>query len=79
VDAAPTPLTASAGTAGPAGTFTGPVTTGLRLPGGVTLPGGTATIAGVGGTVVAVLLVAVALLRTRRRQPAGPGARHRHR
>ena len=79
VDAAPAPPTASAGTAGPAGTFTGPVTTGLRLPGGVTLPGGTATIAGAAGTVVAVLLLAVALLRTRRRQPAGPSARHRHR
>ena len=79
VDAAPAPPTASAGTAGPAGTFTGPVTTGLRLPGGVTLPGGTATVAGAAGAVVAVLLLAVALLRTRRRQPAGPGARHRHR
>jgi D-alanyl-D-alanine carboxypeptidase (penicillin-binding protein 5/6) len=79
VDAAPAPPTASAGTAGPVGTFIGPVTTGLRLPGGVTLPGGTATVAGVAGTAVAVVLLAVALLRTRRRQPAGPGSRHRHR
>ena len=79
VDAAPAPPTASAGTAGPAGTFTGPVTTGLRLPGGLTLPGGTATIAGAAGAAVAVLLLAVALLRTRRRHLAEPGARHRHR
>jgi D-alanyl-D-alanine carboxypeptidase (penicillin-binding protein 5/6) len=79
VDAAPAALTASAGTAGPAGTFTGPVTTGLHLPGGVTLSGGTTTIAGAAGTVVAVMLLAMALLRTRRRQPAGPSARHRHR
>ena len=79
VDAAPAPPTASAGTVGPAGTFTGPVTTGLRLPGGSTLPGSTATLAGAAGTVVAVLLLGVALLRTRRRHPAGPGARHRHR
>lgn len=79
VDAAPAAPTASAGAAAPAGTFTGPVTTGLRLPGGVPLPGGTATIAAAAGTVVAVLLLAMALLRTRRRQPAGPRARHRHR
>ena len=79
VDGAPAPPTASAGTVGPAGTFTGPVTTGLRLPGGSTLPGSTATLAGAAGTVVAVMLLGVALLRTRRRHPARPGARHRHR
>ncbi|HEX5811041.1 MAG TPA: serine hydrolase [Pseudonocardia sp.] len=79
VDAAPAPPTASAGATGPAGTFTGPVTTGLHLPGGRALPGGTATIAGAAGAAVAVLLPAVALLRTRRRHLAEPGARHRHR
>jgi serine-type D-Ala-D-Ala carboxypeptidase (penicillin-binding protein 5/6) len=68
VDAAPPPPTASAGTSSPSGTFTAPVAQGVSLPGGVLVPGGTATIAGAAAAAVAGLLLAVVVTRGRRRQ-----------
>ena len=65
VDAAPPPLSASAGTPGPSGTFTAPLTHGVTLPGGIVLSGGTATIAGAAAATVAVLLAVVFLIRRR--------------
>ena len=88
VDAAPPPLTASAGTPGPSGTFTAPLTRGVTLPGGIVLPGGPATIAGTAAAAIAVVLLALTLgpppaphrrRRIRTRAGAGPGARHRRR
>ena len=70
VDAAPPPLTASAGTPGPSGTFTAPLARGVALPGGIVLPGGTATIAAIAAaTVLLALLVAVAVALARARRP----------
>ena len=76
VDAAPPPLTASAGTPGPSGTFTAPLTRGVPLPGGIVLPGGLATIAGTAAAAIAVVLLALTLAR-RRRRTAGAGTRAR--
>ena len=64
VDAAPPPLTASAGTPGPSGTFTAPLTRGVPLPGGIVLPGGLAMIAGTAAAAIAVVLLALALALT---------------
>jgi len=78
VDAAPPPLTASAGTPGPSGTFTAPVTRGVTLPGGIVVSSGTAIVAGAAAAAVAVLLAVVALTRARRRTRR-PASATRHR
>ena len=79
VDSAPAPITASAGTPGPSGTFTAPVTRGVTRPGGFVLPSDTTTITGIAAAALAVVLVAVALARARRRhaRPSASGSRHR--
>ena len=91
VDSAPPPLAASAGTPGPSGTFTAPLTRGLALPGGIVLSRGTAVVAGVAAGAVVVVLLALAVARARRRRrthpahpahptrPARPAAGARHR
>jgi D-alanyl-D-alanine carboxypeptidase (penicillin-binding protein 5/6) len=71
VDAAPTPPTASVGSAVPSGTFTGPVTRGPSLLGGVR------TIAGIAGAAIVLVLLALVLVRARRR--TGPAPRHQRR
>jgi D-alanyl-D-alanine carboxypeptidase (penicillin-binding protein 5/6) len=78
VDEAPIPLTASAGAPGPSGTFTAPVTRGVALPGGILLPGGTATLAAAAAAVVAAALLAIAVAR-RRAGTSTATPRHRRR
>jgi D-alanyl-D-alanine carboxypeptidase (penicillin-binding protein 5/6) len=75
VDSAPAPLSASAGTPGPSGTFTAPVTRGVALPGSLVVPGPAAIIAGIAAGTVLLLALALAVTRARRRTHTPPDRR----
>jgi D-alanyl-D-alanine carboxypeptidase (penicillin-binding protein 5/6) len=70
VDAAPPAPAASAGVAGPSGTFTGPVSQGVSVS---TAPGLPVVPAVAGGAVALVAVLLVAATRARRRRRAGRG------